>query len=203
MIALIDYGVGNITAFADIFKRLSIPVSIVDQAEKMEGADHIILPGVGAFDWAMEKLNASGMRERLDHMVLVDKVPVLGICVGMQMMAKGSDEGEMAGLGWIDAHVRRFSKDVDGVVRQLPHMGWNDVQPVACDTLFKGLENGEFYFLHSYYFEPESDESVLATTSYGKSFASAVRRANVYGTQFHPEKSHNWGVELLRNFANL
>ncbi|MFN3474837.1 MAG: imidazole glycerol phosphate synthase subunit HisH [Blastomonas sp.] len=203
MIALVDYGVGNITAFADIFKRLNVPVVIADEAKKMDGADHIILPGVGAFDWAMQKLNDSGMRQRLDELVLGAKIPVLGVCVGMQMMANGSDEGDLAGLGWIDARVRRFAPEADGKVRLLPHMGWNDVEPTSADGLFSGLEQGQFYFLHSYYFEPASQDSVLAVTDYGERYASAVGSDNVYGTQFHPEKSHHWGVELLRNFAKL
>jgi imidazole glycerol-phosphate synthase subunit HisH len=204
LIAIVDYGLGNIHAFANIYKRLDIPVTCARDAGDLINATHIVLPGVGAFDWAMERLNESGMRVTLDRLVLEEKCAVLGICVGMQMMARRSDEGAAAGLGWFDADVRRFDESsIQGQTR-LPHMGWNDVAPSGGQGLFNGLgDSARFYFLHSYYFEPHDPADVLATTDYGARFACAVRRGNVHGVQFHPEKSHGWGVQLLRNFAGL
>lgn len=203
MIALVDYGLGNIQAFANIYRRLGLSVTLARTPEEMEGASKLILPGVGAFDWAMSQLNSSGMRDRLDEMVLGRKVAVLGVCVGMQMMATRSDEGKLPGLGWIDADVVRFDTSRLNQRTHLPHMGWNDVKPTEAANLFRGIKAPQYYFLHSYHMAPAAQEHVLATASYGDHFAAAVRSGNIYGTQFHPEKSHGWGVDLLRNFAEL
>lgn len=204
MIALVNYGLGNIQAFANIYKRLNIPVVIADTADELAQAKKIILPGVGAFDWAMNLLNESGMRECLDDLVMVQKRPVLGVCVGMQMMARRSDEGILPGLGWIDAEVKRFDETLFTQKTHLPHMGWNDVLPQRTDCLFKDMDtNPRFYFLHSYYFLPVKTDDILAITDYNGPFASVVRSGNVFGTQFHPEKSHQWGIQLLKNFAGL
>ena len=203
MIALVDYGLGNIQAFANIFRRLGLPVISARTSEELGGATKIVLPGVGAFDWAMRKLDESGMRQMLDDMVLRYRVDVLGVCVGMQMMARRSDEGELPGLGWIDAEVHRLPPRSTDRELPLPHMGWNDAMPTSTDSLFRGMSAPRFYFLHSYYLVPAHAQDTLATTTYGISFASAVRAGNVYGTQFHPEKSHDWGVQLLRNFAEI
>ena len=203
MIALVDYGLGNIQAFANIYKRLNIPVQAARSPADLQAADKIVLPGVGAFDWAMTRLEASGMRTCLDDLVLNGKRPVLGICVGMQMMARRSDEGQLPGLGWIDAEVKRFDAHQSRRRLQLPHMGWNDARPTATDSLFRDIESPRFYFLHSYFFEPGNAGQVLATTEYGAPFASAVRCGHIFGVQFHPEKSHGWGVRLLKNFAEL
>lgn len=204
MIAIVDYGLGNIQAFANIYKRLNIPVVFARTAEDFEGATHIVLPGVGAFDWTMERLNASGMRSTLDQLVLGARRPVLGVCVGMQMMAHRSDEGTVPGLGWFDAEVVRFDESRIQGRTHLPHMGWNDVVPTDQSGLFREMDvRRSFYFLHSYYFAPNDLNDVLATTNYGDRFVSAVRRQNVYGVQFHPEKSHGWGIQLLKNFARL
>lgn len=204
MITLVNYGLGNIQAFANIYYRLNIPTISASTADELAFARKIILPGVGSFDWAMNKLNASGMRACLDDLVIKKKCPVLGVCVGMQMMAKRSEEGEMPGLGWIDGEVKKF--DVSSFLQKthLPHMGWNTVQPKRKELLFKGLESdARFYFLHSYYFVPSSPETILAETDYCGFFASAVLLDNVFGTQFHPEKSHYWGIQLLKNFAEF
>ncbi len=204
MITIVDYGVGNVQALANIYKRLEIPCLLAKSAPDLAGASHVILPGVGAFDWAMARLQASGMREALDNLVKVQRKPVLGICVGMQMMARGSDEGRLSGLGWFDAHVHRFDEAKFTSRTHLPHMGWNDVEPVRTDGLLRDLGNdARFYFLHSYYFAPNDPADVLATTVYGERFACAVQRGNVHGAQFHPEKSHGWGIQLLKNFAGL
>lgn len=201
MITLVDYGLGNIQAIANIYGRLNIPTRVAKSASELKGAEKIVLPGVGAFDWAMARLSDSGMRDCLDDMVLNRGCSVLGICVGMQMMATCSEEGQLQGLGWIDAKVQRFDNAHPG--RPLPHMGWNDVNPKETDTLFRGIDSSRFYFLHSYYFSPHNAEHVLATTDYGDEFVSAFRVGRIYGVQFHPEKSHDWGVQLLRNFAEL
>lgn len=204
MIVIVDYGLGNIQAFVNVYKRLGIPVAIAKAAHELESVDKLILPGVGAFDHAMELLDASGMRQALDNLVLSKKVPILGICVGMQILAKSSEEGELDGLGWIPGHVRAFKPLPDTSELPLPHMGWNDVHVTGEHKLFKGLEEGaRFYFLHSYFFECLHQDSVIATASYGIDFCCAVKSDNVYGVQFHPEKSHHFGTDLLKNFAEL
>jgi len=204
VITLVNYGLGNIQAFVNIYKRLNIAACIASTADELAEAERIVLPGVGAFDWAMTKLNESGMRERLDDLILRRNRPVLGVCVGMQMMAKRSDEGLLPGLGWIDAEVRRFDESTFNQATHLPHMGWNNVSAKSFDDIFHGMEGGSrFYFLHSYYFAPARDDQVLALTSYNGLFASAVRAGNIFGVQFHPEKSHQWGIQLLKNFAEL
>ncbi|OOG44677.1 imidazole glycerol phosphate synthase subunit HisH [Polaromonas sp. A23] len=204
MIALVDYGLGNIHAFMNIYRSLNIPAVVADSAEKLESADHLILPGVGAFDWAMAKLNSSGMRSLLDEMVLVRKVPILGVCVGMQMMAQRSDEGVMPGLGWIKGEVKRFDEASFTQQTHLPHMGWNNVNPQRTGGLFADmLSSPMFYFLHSYYFSPADPAESLALTDYNGMFSSAVASGNVFGMQFHPEKSHRAGTQLLKNFAAL
>lgn len=201
MITLVNYGLGNIQAFVNIYRALDLPVQVASTPVELAGADRLILPGVGSFDWAMNRLQASGLREPLEELVVGRQRPVLGVCVGMQMLADSSEEGELPGLGWIPGRVLRFRETQEGL--RLPHMGWNDVQPTHGDCLFRANETPRFYFLHSYYFEPDSEGDALATTDYGVRFASAVRRNHVFGTQFHPEKSHGWGISLLRNFAEL
>lgn len=203
MIALVDYGLGNIRAFANIYRHLGIEALPARTADDLRAASKIILPGVGAFDWAMTRLHESGLRDALDREVLEAKKPVLGICVGMQMMASSSEEGKLPGLGWIDATVVKFDARLIKSKTQLPHMGWNDVNPVGADSLFSGLDTPRCYFLHSYFMKTIREENVLATSSYGVKFTSAARSGNVYGTQFHPEKSHQWGVRLLKNFAEF
>lgn len=204
MISIFDYGIGNIQAIANIYKRLNIPVRIARTVEELSEAERVILPGVGSFDWAMARLNNSGMRGALDNLVLSKGRPVLGICVGMQMMAKRSDEGSLEGLGWIDAEVKKFDGSAPSHRAYLPHMGWNDVEPLSQGGLFKGIGGtGRFYFLHSYYFAPKDQNMVHAVTDYCKPFASSICAGNIYGVQFHPEKSHQWGIQLLKNFAEM
>lgn len=204
MIKIIDYGLGNIQAFVNLYKRLHIPVVVAKTAEELAGAEKIILPGVGAFDHAMARLSNSGMQDTLIDLVQNKKVPVLGICVGMQMLASGSDEGVLPGLGWIPGQVREF-RNISGLedIAQ-PHMGWNDVKPIAGCPLFKGMEDSaRFYFLHSFFFECADKSDSLATANYGLEFSCAVGKGNVFGVQFHPEKSHDFGMNLLKNFAEM
>ncbi len=203
MIGIVDYGLGNVQAFANIYRRLGIAAAAVTDAQSLAAAERIILPGVGAFDWAMQRLDASGLRSTLERRVREDRVPVLGVCVGMQMMARSSDEGCEPGLGWIPATVRRFDTSRFNQKTHLPHMGWNDVIPASTNDLFRDLGDPSYYFLHSYYFAPDDDGVELASATYGARFTAAVRQENVFGTQFHPEKSHGWGVQLLRNFAEM
>lgn len=204
MISIVDYGLGNLKAFANIYKRLNIFAEFVKTPEQLNKAEKIILPGVGAFDHAMDELNKSGMRKKLDELVLVRKVPVIGICVGMQMLGKRSDEGKLDGLGWIDAEIIKFDANLIKQKPQLPHMGWNDVHPIGNNPLFQDLEtNSIFYFLHSYYFSCKNLEDAIAKSEYGLEFTCAVNHENIYGVQFHPEKSHQYGIQLLKNFANL
>jgi glutamine amidotransferase len=204
MITIIDYGVGNINAFVNVYKRVNVATKIARTAADLEGAQKLILPGVGHFDHAMSELIKSGMREKLDELVMVKKVPVIGICVGMQMMGNSSDEGKLEGLKWIDASIKKFDETKIHQVTRLPHMGWNDVHPVISNPLFEGLEKEAlFYFLHSYYFECNNKADILATSEYGGQFTCAAHHENVYGIQFHPEKSHHYGETLLHNFAKL
>lgn len=204
MISIVDYGVGNIQAIANIYKRLNIPAQRVRTADELAGAEKIILPGVGSFDWAMAHLEHSGMRGELDDLVQSKGKPVLGICVGMQMIAKRSEEGSREGLGWLDAEVKKFDLAEPSRCAYLPHMGWNDVEPLCRKCLFKDIgAAGRFYFLHSYYFAPKDQKTILGVTDYGGPFASCVRAGNICGVQFHPEKSHQWGIQLLKNFAEM
>ncbi len=204
MITIVDYGLGNVQAIANIYRRLNIPVTMAQDAAGLAGARKIVLPGVGAFDWAMTRLNASGMREPLDALVRAGDCDVIGICVGMQILADRSDEGELPGLGWVRGQVRLFDDQRFSGRTHLPHMGWNDVHPRIDEPLFRGLEgDARFYFLHSYFFEPASEDDTLASADYGGRFVCGVRRGRVHGVQFHPEKSHQWGIQLLKNFAEM
>lgn len=204
MITIIDYGVGNINAFVNVYKRANIPTKVARNVSDLEDARKLILPGVGAFDHAMGELQSSGMREKLDELVLEKKVPVIGICVGMQMMGNRSDEGQLEGLNWIDGIVKKFDEAKINQITKLPHMGWNDVVPKESSKLFAGLEHHSiFYFLHSFYFHCKNEENIIATSDYGEKFTCAINLNNMYGIQFHPEKSHHYGEKLLLNFANL
>lgn len=202
MIAIVDYGSGNIHAIANIYRRLEIPAFVASSPADLERADRIILPGVGAFDQAMAHLNESGLRAALNKRVLEDEVPFLGICVGMQLLARRSEEGTLPGLGWIDADVRRFDDRLFAQRTRLPHMGWNDIERTREHALLAALDDQfGFYFLHSFYVACDEPADVLAETDYGLRFHAAVQVRNVLGVQFHPEKSHQNGVQLLKNFA--
>jgi len=200
MITIIDYGMGNLGSIRNMLKKIGADSEITAEPARIAAATKLVLPGVGAFDAGMENLDKSGLVPLLNERVRRDEVPVLGICLGMQLMTHSSSEGERPGLGWVDAKAVRFVP-ADATLK-VPHMGWNIAQPVRDDALLEGLpRESRFYFVHSYYVACERREDVLLTTFYGADFDSGFRRGNVWGVQFHPEKSHRFGMHLLRNFA--
>ena len=206
MITIIDYGLGNLRAFANIYKSLNINFQLASNVDELNKANKIILPGVGSFDHAMTKLNNSGLRNCLENLVLKQKIPVIGICVGMQMMAYKSEEGVLDGLGWVKGEVKSLSNTEKKSNNNLPlpHMGWNSIKIKKRSTLFNNLdEYKNLYFLHSFYFQCQNSENVIATTSYGHDFPSIIKNNNIYGVQCHPEKSHHNGIQVLKNFAEL
>jgi len=204
MIGIINYGSGNIQAIAAIYKYLNIDFQIITDPDDLKKAHKLILPGVGAFDATMQQLIDSGIRDELNDLVINKKVPILGICVGLQVMGYGSEEGNLPGLGWIPGRVKKFSLDKIESKPKLPHMGWNTIKDLQNHNLFKGIDNDfGFYFVHSFYFECESRDNILTTSNYGIDFSSAIYSNHIIGTQFHPEKSHGNGVLLFKNFAQL
>ncbi len=204
MIRIVACGVGNVRAYLNLYKSLGVPADVATSAADLADATRLILPGVGSFDWTMSRLDESGMKDDIAEFALVKRRPVLAVCVGMQILGTRSDEGEKAGLGWIRAEVRKFRSDGQPTRLPLPHMGWNDVGIVRDTGLFRGLEtDARFYFLHSYYVEPVDEQLAIAASDYLGRFVCAVQRDNIFGVQFHPEKSHQWGERLLRNFARL
>jgi len=204
MIGIVDYGLGNVLAFMNIYRRLNIPVKVVKTPGDFIEVTKLILPGVGSFDYAMQRLNESGMRQSIEKLVFKKKMPILGVCVGMQMLAVSSEEGEFPGLGWINGRVKKMNVQGDLYSPYLPHMGWNGVIPKNNENLFNGLsKESKFYFLHSYHFECLDSVNIAAVTEYGGKFTSAVRQGNIFGVQFHPEKSHDFGVKLLENFSRV
>lgn len=203
MITIVNYGMGNLGSVQNMFKRIGVASEITGDPQAVSRAEKLLLPGVGAFDAAMQKIAESGLREVLDRKVLEEKVPVLGICLGMQLLTNGSEEGVLPGLGWIPARTIKF-RFPEGSPLKIPHMGWNYVFPKRESPLTHDLPaEPRFYFVHSYFVRCDNEEDVLMTTPYGNDFHSIVQRGNVYGAQFHPEKSHKYGMKLLSNFAGL
>jgi glutamine amidotransferase len=204
MIGIINYGSGNVQAIANIYNRTNFQYKIIQDPEQLKTVDKLILPGVGDFDETIKVLDSSGLRNALNEEVLVKKKPVLGICVGMQILSNDSEEGTQKGLGWINGNVKKF--DILKIKDKpfIPHMGWNNVVPQIKHDLFNkiDIELG-FYFVHSYFFQPFSTNNILGTTIYGEEFTSAVFNDNIFGVQFHPEKSHSNGILLLSNFASI
>lgn len=203
MITIINYGMGNLGSVQNMFKRIGVPSEITGDTAEIARATKLLLPGVGAFDAAMDRIAESGLREIMDKKVLQDKIPTLGICLGMQLLTSSSEEGVKAGLGWIPAKTYKFHFPPDSKLK-IPHMGWNRVFVKKKSPLLDDLpEEPRFYFVHSYYIKCEDEANVLTTTSYGHDFHSIAQRGNVFGAQFHPEKSHKYGMKLLENFAKL
>ena len=202
MIVIIDYKTGNIGSLANMLKKIGAKAVVSSNPEEIKKAEKLILPGVGAFDVGMENLKNLGLVSLLKDRVRNKKTPILGICLGMQLFAQKSKEGTLPGLGWIEGEVKKFKFNNNKF--KIPHMGWNTIEIKKEDTLFKNME-GElrFYFVHSYYFVPFKKDNVLATTNYGINFTSIIKKENIIGVQFHPEKSHKFGMKLLDNFVKL
>ncbi|WP_367393378.1 imidazole glycerol phosphate synthase subunit HisH [Pseudomonas sp. X4] len=201
MIVVVDYGVGNIASVLNMLKRVGAKAKASNSREDIEQADKLILPGVGAFDAGMQTLRNSGLIEVLNEQVLNKHKPVMGVCLGSQMLGNGSEEGNEPGLGWIDMDIVRFEKR-DG--RKVPHMGWNEVNPQLQHPILTGIDQASrFYFVHSYYMLPRHAENTLLTANYDQQFTAAVVKDNIFGFQFHPEKSHKFGMQLFKNFVEL
>ncbi len=206
MIGVVDAGLGNIGSLLNMLDRIGAPARAVATPAELQSARALILPGVGAFDHGMARLHASGLVAPLRDRVLAHGIPLLGICLGMQLLGRASEEGSSPGLGLIPATTRRLAFDPAGPRLRLPHMGWNECRATSPDTLIPppaDEETPRFYFVHSYHVVPDAPELVAGWTTYGRDFASAVRHGNLHGVQFHPEKSHHWGKQLLARFAAL
>jgi glutamine amidotransferase len=202
MIVIVDYGLGNLGSIKNMLKKAGFPSLISDDPAEIEKADKIILPGVGAFDTGMRYLKDKGMLSILNHKAMVEKVPVLGLCLGAQLITNRSEEGVLPGLGWVDGESVRFHFDADAPQLKVPHMGWNVLQIFTDHPYLQGLpEDQRFYFVHSYHMVCQEEKNVIANTTYGYTFPSIIGHENVVGMQFHPEKSHKFGLQVLGNFA--
>lgn len=202
IILIADYGMGNMGSIVNMFKKVGGKAEICSDPERIAVAAKLVLPGVGAFDHGMLGLQASGLREPLEEAILRRNAPVLGICLGMQMMLESSEEGHIPGLGWISGRVARIPSGTDCL--RVPHMGWNTVLPVRDNPLLPANEGAQrFYFVHSYKVECADPLDVLGVTEYGGEFCSAFSRGNIYGVQFHPEKSHAYGMAMFKRFLDL
>ena len=202
MITIVDYGMGNLGSVLNMFRKIGVASKITSDLEEIKTATRLLLPGVGSFDKAMERISTSGIKEVLDQKVLVEETPILGICLGMQLLTNNSAEGIEKGLGYINASTKKFSFQDKKI--KVPHMGWNLVEKSTSSLLTTNFEEeSRFYFVHSYYVEVEKQENSILKTTYGLEFDSAIQHKNVYGAQFHPEKSHKFGMKLLDNFSKI
>lgn len=202
-ITIIDYGMGNLRSVQKKFSRVGAEVEITNIPRVIERADKLVLPGVGHFANGVKKLREYRIWDVLNQRVLADSTPILGICLGMQLMAKSSEEGNVEGLGWFDAEVVKFHVK-DQLKYKIPHMGWNNIVTNKESSLFKNVSSeAMFYFVHSFHIKCNNIEDILTTSEYEYQFTSAIQNKNIYGTQFHPEKSHEWGEIVFRNFVNL
>jgi imidazole glycerol-phosphate synthase subunit HisH len=202
MIVVVDYGMGNLGSIHNMFKKIGVESKITSSLKEIKSATKILLPGVGSFDKAMHRINDSGIKKILDYKVLTEKTPIFGICLGMQLLTNSSEEGLEKGLGYINASAKKFSFTDNKM--KVPHMGWNIVKKATSSLLTQDFEEeSRFYFVHSYYVEVENQENSILKTKYGSEFDSAIQHKNVYGAQFHPEKSHKFGMKLLKNFSKI
>ncbi len=202
MLAIVDYGVGNLSSIKNMLDRLGVESTVSCNEKDIVEADKIILPGIGAFDNCIQQLHNSGLIDILSQKILTNRTPLLGICVGMQLLLQKSDEGVSAGLGWIKGVVKKFNFSHESTLR-IPHMGWSEIEEGKPSRLLANLPSGaRFYFVHSYYVLLQSEGDELASAFYGHNFTAAFERENIMGVQFHPEKSHRFGMQLLSNFVN-
>ena len=205
MITIVDYGMGNVGSIKNMFKYIGVKSKIESDVDKIKNASKILLPGVGSFDTAMKKINKDDLKEVLNEKALKEQVPVLGICLGMQLLTNSSEEGTLNGLGWIPAKTLNFKDKIDKKYR-VPHMGYNTINKSKCSLLTQGFEKideARFYFVHSYYVKVENKENSILKANYGLEFDCAIQKDNIYGVQFHPEKSHKFGMKLFENFTKI
>ena len=203
-IAIVDYGMGNIGSIFNMLRKVGAYPVVVSTPEELEGAVKIVLPGVGAFDQGMEKLEAAGFRQILERRVIEEAVPILGICLGMHLFTRSSEEGKRPGLAWVRAHTVHFRRGLMSSPLRVPHMGWNTVKVKKPSPLFEDLDKEHrFYFLHSYHVVCDDVADVLTETEYGYPFVSSFACGNIIGVQFHPEKSHRFGMEFFRRFVEM
>ncbi len=203
MITIVDYGMGNLGSILNMFKYIGVEARIESNTSKLKKAEKIVLPGVGAFDTAMSSINSTPeLREVLEHKALTERVPILGVCLGMQLLTRSSEEGNLPGLGWIPGDTSRFPPENN---LKVPHMGWNIALPNTPNPLTSNIDDNEprYYFVHSYYVQVDDPKYSVMCTSYGLEFDSAIGCDNIFGVQFHPEKSHRFGMKILKNFAEL
>jgi glutamine amidotransferase len=201
MIAILDYGVGNLKSIYNMFKKVGANSIITSDINVIKNSNKIVLPGVGSFDHGINSFKKSSFFETVENEVLEKQKPILGICLGMQLLTNGSEEGIEKGLGWIDAHTVKF--DLLDKNLSIPHMGWNKTTPIKKNGLFKDLDDNRFYFVHSYHVLCNNNQNILATTEYSQKFVCSIIKENIYGVQFHPEKSHKYGMQLFKNFSEI
>jgi imidazole glycerol-phosphate synthase subunit HisH len=202
VIAILDYGMGNLPSLVNMFRRSGIDAQPVQDVGELRTADKLVLPGVGAFDAAMSRINgAPGLRDTLEDLAMVRKIPVLGVCLGMHLLTRSSEEGALPGLGWVGASTVRFPRSRE---RKVPHMGWNVARPTQSSPITDGVgDEPRYYFVHSFYVKADHQSSSIMSTEYGLEFDAAISHENIFGVQFHPEKSHRFGMQILHNFGNL
>jgi glutamine amidotransferase len=201
MIAILDYEVGNLKSIYNMFKKVGVNSTITSNNKEIEKASKYILSGVGSFDYGINSLKKASFFETLEKEVLDNKKPILGICLGMQLLSNDSQEGKERGLGWVNASTIKFNLVNQNLT--VPHMGWNKTNPINTNNIFKNLNENKFYFVHSYHVVCHDEKNVLATCNYGELFTSAIHKENIYGVQFHPEKSHKFGMQLIKNFSMI
>ncbi|MFN5673976.1 MAG: imidazole glycerol phosphate synthase subunit HisH [Bacteroidia bacterium] len=201
MLTIVDYGLGNLLSVKNMLKKIGINSKISNSINEINQAEKLILPGVGAFDNGMQRIRERGLESVLTKRVMNDKIPIFGICLGMQLLGKRSEEGNEAGLGWIDAETVKFQ--FTNKVLKVPHMGWDYIKVKTVNPLISINQKQRYYFVHSYHVKCNNTEDVMATCHYGIEFTSMIHRENIFGAQFHPEKSLSFGMELLQNFVKL
>ncbi|MCK4364595.1 MAG: imidazole glycerol phosphate synthase subunit HisH [Thermoplasmatales archaeon] len=204
MIVIIDYGMGNLGSIQNMLKKVGVKSVITSEISEIEKADSLIFPGVGAFGNGMKNISKMKLIPILNNIVIKNETPILGICLGMQLFSNKSEEGDVKGLGWINAETIKFKFDNSKIDLRIPHMGWNTIKETKEDPIFNNFqEKNRYYFVHSYHVVCNNKEDILAKTHYGYDFASMIKRDNIIGVQFHPEKSHKFGMQLLKNFTEI